>query len=661
MCGICGFVPRSGKGIPDLDLLKRMAGRLQHRGPDSCGYYRDRHAALAHTRLSVIDIEGGAQPLSNERDDIWVTFNGEIFNYIELRHELCALGHVMRTQSDTEVIVHAWEQWGRECFSRFNGQWAIGIWDVRARTLILCRDRLGIRPLYYTVTPDRFLFASEVKSLIADPGVARSLDPAGLAELFTFWGPVAPRTVFRDVSEVRPGHTLELNADSLAADERCYWAISFPAAGDYAAADVAVEAERLRSRLTEVSRLRFTRSDVPVGAYLSGGLDSSVTSAVVAAQTDAPLTTFSLRFSDAEFDEGGYQQSMANLLGTEHHEVFVSRSDIGRVLPEVVYHAERPILRAAPAPLLLLSRLVRQRGYKVVVTGEGSDEVFAGYDIFRELKVRLFLARNPGSRKRAELLPRLYPWMVRAPGKAPAFAHAFFSRNTRLDDPAISHRPRWDTTAALTGLLEAELRAAVSAHRVDEELLARLPAQHARWDPIARAQWLEMTTLLPGYILSAQGDRMLMANSVEGRYPFLDHTLVEYAAALPMHLKLFALDEKHMLKLACADLVPPEILRRPKQPYRAPDAACFFGKAAPDWIDDLLAPAHVARARIFRPQAVEQLLQKSAQVDGVGMSNSDNMRLLGVVSTMLLHQQFIEGSGGGKTEHLNPMTVIDKA
>jgi len=661
MCGICGFVPPARESVPDLDLIKRMIGRLRHRGPDSCGYYRDRRAALGHARLSIIDVEGGAQPLSNEDETIWITFNGEIFNYLELRAELAARGHVMRTRSDTEVIVHAWEEWGSGCFERFNGQWAVAIWDVRKRKLILSRDRLGIRPLYYYTAPQSgFLFASEAKALFADPSVPRGFDPAGLAEVFRFWCPVAPRTVFSGVKEVRPGHILEFDADISSVSEKAYWTIDFPDDGEYAAVNVERECENLMYRLKEASRLRFTRSDVPVGAYLSGGLDSSVTSAVVAGETEAPLSTFSLRFSDSEFDEGVYQYSMAKRLGTTHHEVLASRSEIGAVFPEVVRHAERPVLRTAPAPLFLLSRLVRSEGYKVVVTGEGSDEVLAGYDIFRELQVRLFLARNPQSKYRAQVLQRLYPWMARSPGKAPAFAQAFFSKNTDPTDPAVSHRPRWDSTAAVTALLEPELSREVSAHRVDDELVARLPSQHKRWHPVARAQWFEMSTLLPGYILSSQGDRMLMAHSVEGRFPFLDHNLVEHAGALPMHLKLFALDEKHLLKLGAARLLPQEILKRPKQPYRAPDAASFFGSSQPDWVDEVLNERSVAEAGIFRPQAVSKLLEKCRRIDGEQMSNTDNMRFVGVLSTMLLYEQFINGTGGDDTLHPGPVTAIDR-
>ncbi len=305
MCGICGIV--STGPPPDLSLLRRMTGRLGHRGPDGNGYYRDGRAALGHTRLAIIDTQGGAQPLCNEDESLWVTFNGEIFNYVELGAELRDRGHVLRTASDTEVVVHAWEEWGEQCFTRFNGQWALALWDRREQRLVLSRDRLGVRPLFYTQGPDGLLFASEVKALFADPAVPRDLDPGGLDQTFTYWSTVAPNTVFRGVRQVEPGHYVVLDSGGLRS--AAYWQLSFPERGREPEQDLRATAEDLRERVVEASRLRFLRSDVPVGAYLSGGLDSSITTAVVARYTDAPLHTFSLRFSDSELDEGQYQSS----------------------------------------------------------------------------------------------------------------------------------------------------------------------------------------------------------------------------------------------------------------------------------------------------------------------------------------------------------------
>jgi asparagine synthase (glutamine-hydrolysing) len=657
MCGICGFI--SAGGPPERSLIERMVGRLSHRGPDGSGWYRDATAALGQARLAIIDTAGGAQPLSNEDGTIWITFNGEIFNYVELAEQLRAAGHRFKTASDTEVIVHSFEEWGERCFERFNGQWALALWDAKRRRLVLSRDRMGVRPLYYTQSRGRFLFASEVKSIFADPSVERELDPAGLDEVFTFWCPVAPRTVFKGVRELAPGHCAVLQDGRLS--ETAYYRNDFPEAGTEACQDLEENGRRLREKLIEAARLRFLRSDVPVGAYLSGGIDSSITASIIARYTSAPLRTFSLRFADAEFDEGGYQAEMVRRLGTDHRDVVVTAEDIAGAFPDVVWHAERPILRTAPAPLFLLSKLVRESGYKVVVTGEGADEVLGGYDIFREAKARLQWARNPGANEEARLLERLYPWMARSPGKAPSFARAFFGKNLDLADPALSHRPRWDSTAAIKGLLSAEAREEMAGLDSAGELTGRMPQESARWDPLARAQWLEMTTLLPGYILASQGDRMLMANSVEGRFPFLDPEVIALANSLPAEHKLHDFDEKHILKREFADLIPESILRRPKQPYRAPDAACFFNGTGRDWIDEATSERNISEAGIFDPASVAGLLAKCERVGGAKMSNTDNMRVVAVMSTMLLYKSFILGDGsGGKPEEMpKPVAIFD--
>jgi asparagine synthase (glutamine-hydrolysing) len=645
MCGVCGIV--SYDGPPDLTLLRRMTGRLQHRGPDGNGYFRDRCAALGHTRLAIIDTPGGAQPLCNEDGTVWVTFNGEIFNYIELREELQHRRHTFRTASDTEVIVHAWEEWREECFSRLNGQWAIALWDRRAERLVLSRDRLGVRPLFFTRRPTGLLFASEVKSLFADPSVERAFDPAGLDQTFTYWSPVAPRTVFRGVEQLEPGYYAILDRDGF--KKAPYWHITFPERGHEPPRDTQENADALRERIVEATRLRFLRSDVPVGAYLSGGLDSSVTAAVIACYTDAPLRTFSLRFSDSEFDEGQYQKKMSAVLGTQHEDIMVSSSDIAAVFPEVIWHAETPVLRAAPAPLFLLSKLVRDNGYKVVVTGEGADEVLAGYDLFREARVRLFWSRDQGSAKRTRAAELLYPWMARSPGRMPAIARSFFGRHLNPNDPALSHRPRWDSTSVIKSMLSRDLQDGTD-RAAAEDVVATMPPDSKGWDPLSRAQWLEMTTLLAGYILASQGDRMLMANSVEGRFPFLDRNVVDFANALPARHKLFGLEEKFLLKRAFADLVPEDILHRPKQPYRAPDASSFFTPDRPAWFEAVMAERAIEAAGVFEPSLVTGLMAKCERTAGENMSNTDNMRVLAVVSTQLTHEYFIAGSGYGALE-----------
>jgi len=659
MCGICGIVTTSGVTHPNYELIRRMMGIMRHRGPDGSGCYIDDTAALGHTRLSIIDVAGGAQPLTNEDHSLWITYNGEIFNYVELAKDLASLGHTFRTKSDTEVIVHAWEQWGVRCFERFNGQWALALWNSSDRSLVISRDRMGVRPLYYTCYADTFLFASEIKAIFSDDRVYRGFDPEGLNEIFTFWCPIAPRTAFQGVSELEPGHYAILRKGEL--ESKPYWTIGFPPGGRREEHSLPQNGRVLRDRLVDAVRLRFLRSDVPVAAYLSGGIDSCITAGIITRYTQAPLRTFSIRFTDPEFDEGPYQDEMVRKIGTDHSSIEVSAADIGRVFPDVVRHAERPILRSAAAPLFLLSKLVRDSGYKVVVTGEGSDEILAGYDIFRETKARLFLSRDPSSTKRARIVELLYPWMERSPAKVPSFAHAFFAQNLDPSDPAFSHRPRWDSSQSIKNLLTQSVRERMGGNQVGEELLARMPPEHMGWDPVSRAQWLEMKTLLPGYILSSQGDRMLMAHSIEGRFPFLDPNVVEFANGLPSWHKLLAFEEKCILKREFTDIVPESILKRPKQPYRAPDAASFFSADSPDWVEAVLEEGALRAAGIFEPASVARLVDKCRRNRGEKMSNTDNMRILAVLSTMLVHRSLIlaEDRTSIDAEPPEALTVID--
>jgi asparagine synthase (glutamine-hydrolysing) len=334
-------------------------------------------------------------------------------------------------------------------------------------------------------------------------------------------------------------------------------------------------------------------------------------------------------------------------LGSEHHEVVVSRKDIGDAFPAVIAQTERPILRTAPAPLFLLSKLVQQHGIKVVLTGEGADELFAGYDLFREAKVRRFWARQPQSRWRPRLLERLYPYLARSPVANQAMARQFFGRNlARAREPGFGHEPRWHTTGALKRLLSPDLQRALGGRDAAAELLSTLPEAFPRWSFLAQDQYMEIRTLLSGYLLSSQGDRMLMAHSVEGRFPFLDRDVAALANSLPAEYKLRVLDEKHVLKRAARELIPQEILSRPKQPYRAPDALSFVGETAgakgPGWVDEVLDEAALRDSGVFDPTAVRTLAKKCRERAPLGqLSNSDNMAMVGVLSTQLLYHQFV--------------------
>jgi asparagine synthase (glutamine-hydrolysing) len=643
MCGIAGYVAlHDDVPPPDLESLSNMAGAIRHRGPDEFGLYRDRWAGFAHARLSIIDLASGQQPLSNETSRLWIVFNGEIFNYLELREELQARGHRFKTKSDTEVIVHAYEQWGDDAFRRFNGQWAVALWDADERKLVLARDPYGVRPLHVTEHAGRLYFASEVKAIFAaDASIPRAFDPVGLDQILSFWGPVPPRTVFAGVTEVEPGAVRTYHRGAVTTSWA--WTPSYPGDGHEAFAgslDDAVVA--VREALENATSLRMLRADVPVGSYLSGGLDSSFVAALGLRAKGQQFSTFSLRFEDAEYDETGFQRQMVEYLGSDHHEVMVSRADIARAFPDVIRHTERPILRTAPAPLFLLSKLVQDAGIKVVLTGEGADEQFAGYDLFREAKVRRFWGRAPDSSWRPLLLDRLYPYLARSPVSQRAMARQFFGQQLGAwRDPGFGHDPRWRSTAALRRLVQPPMRPANGEPDVRDAFLQSLPAAFASWSPLAQDQYIEIRTLLSGYLLSAQGDRMLMAHSVEGRFPFLDRQVGALADSLPASYKLRVLDEKHVLKKAARGLVPESILARTKQPYRAPDALAFAGEGA-EWIDEIASDRAVRDAGVFVPALVQQLVSKCRTRAGVGQfSNSDNMAVVGVLSTQLVYDQLI--------------------
>jgi asparagine synthase (glutamine-hydrolysing) len=639
MCGIAGILNFTGEPV-DPCLPRRMIGQLRHRGPDGVGFHLDANVGLAHARLSILDLAGGHQPMTNEDQTLWITFNGEIFNYVELREELIGKGHRFATRSDTEVILHAYEEYGEDCVRAFNGQWAFAIWNSRERTLFLSRDRMGVRPLFYHITPESFTFASEMKSILALPGVRRELDPIALDQIFTFWVSLPPRTIFKEIQELPPGHSLVIE-HGVATLQR-YWQPRFEPVSNGAKSEDDY-AEALRDLLRDATRLRL-RSDVPVGAYLSGGLDSTVVTALIRQCSDVELRTFSIAFDDPEFDESAYQREATRFLQTDHQEVRCTHRDIGRVFPDMIWHTEKPVLRTAPAPLFLLSKLVREHDYKVVLTGEGSDEILGGYDIFKEAKIRHFWSAQPDSRRRPELLKRLYPYLPNLQNQSSAYLQAFFHVGARDSaGPFFSHVPRWELTSRLKMFFSDDVRAETQGYDGYGELKALLPAGYDDWDYFCQAQYLETGHLLPGYILSSQGDRMAMAHSVEGRFPFLDHRVVDFAAGLAPSLKMKVLNEKHLLKLCAKDLIPSSVRERSKQPYRAPDGKSFFHDTRPEYVDELLSPERVRADGIFHPQAVGKLAQKFREGKAIGIK--DNMALTGILSTQLLIDQYVTHFG----------------
>ena len=647
MCGIAGALLVQGEAaLPDP---ARMIATLRHRGPDETGCLRSPMCVLASARLSIIDLQTGGQPVANEDESVWTVLNGEIFNYIELRAELLGLGHRFRTRSDTEVIVHAYEEYGDRFLERLSGQFALALWDARRQRLLLARDPVGIRPLFYTRVGGQLLFASEVKAILAVAPQAARLDEQGLAQVFTFWGTVGERTVFKGIRSLPPGHRLivEQGAERLEG----YWDWAFPEGQGRTDLSLEEAAEDLRSLLSSVVRQQL-RADVPVGAYLSGGLDSSGIAALAREQVGT-LQTFSITFEDPEFDESAYQRQMADFLGVRHCAFRCTALDIGNAFPDLIRHTETPVLRTAPAPLMLLARHVHESGFKVVLTGEGADEVFGGYDLFKEGKIRRFWARQPDSKWRPLLFSRLYPYLARSPVANPHFARLFFGQRLgELDNPFYAHLTRWSSTRGIFKLLSPELLASLSSAKPEEELMRLLPAGFAAWSDLARDQYVEVKTLLEGYLLSSQGDRVSMAHSVEGRVPYLDPQVIEFANALSPRYKLRGLHEKLLLRCALRQSVPEAILRRVKQPYRAPDSRCFFEDGRPlPYVQELMSPANVRRSGYFRPEAVERLLEKCGS--GRALGAADNMAFLGVLSTLLLQEQFF----GGRAAQAPPVSA----
>jgi len=395
MCGIAGIINLKQPQPITPDALKRMVSIQRHRGPDESGAYLDDYIGLAQARLSIIDLGGGTQPIHNEDKSLWIIYNGEVFNYPELREKLVKLGHKFYTSSDTEVILHLFEEKGVECLNELNGQFAIAIWNSNNKTLFLARDRVGIRPLFYTIQNERLYFASEIKSIFANNEITRSLDPQSLDQVFTFWTTLPEKTIFNDINELPPAHYMVLSEKGISTN--CYWQLPFSKNSQQSNRKVEDLVHEVSETFMDAVKIRL-RADVPVGSYLSGGLDSSGITETVKNNFNNELRSFGIRFENEDYDEGSYQNEMVDYLKVNHSEITASNSDIGSNLEDVLWHTEKPLLRTGPIPLYLLSNLVNQNGYKVVLTGEGADEIFGGYNIFKEAKIRKFWAKDPDSK-----------------------------------------------------------------------------------------------------------------------------------------------------------------------------------------------------------------------------------------------------------------------
>lgn len=636
MCGITGILNLNSDEPIEETTLRRMLASLRHRGPDQFGIYLNRQVGLGNARLSIIDLSSGQQPISNEDDTLWIVFNGEIFNYVELRPVLESRGHTFKTNTDTEVILHLYEDHGPDCLRHLNGQFAIAIWDARDQSLFLARDRVGIRPIFYALRHGRLVFGSEIKSLLASQLVQAEIDPQSLDQIFTFWSTVSPKTTFKDIYEVPAGHYLLAKENNFRLEQ--YWQLDFPAFNHQPVPKFAEVVEEFGELLIDATQIRL-RADVPVGAYLSGGLDSSTTSAIIRNYTNNRLDTFSIAFSDPDFDESSYQKEMAAFLGTEHQVIYADYHDIGQAFFDSIWHTETPILRTSPAPLYLLSRLVRQNNYKVVLTGEGADEFLAGYNIFKEAMVRRFWSRQPDSKIRPLLLQKLYPY-IKDLASGSSYLNAFFGEGlTETDSPFYSHVVRWRNNSRTKRFFSNELQVDLAGASAPMDSI-KLPAEFHTWHPLHQAQYLEISIFLSEYLLSSQGDRVGMAHSIEGRYPFLDYRVIEFSNRIPPEYKLRGLTEKFILRKLASRWLPAEIWQRPKRPYRAPIHRSFFNAATLETTLDLLSEDRINLTGYFKSSAVMQLVNKA--VKGAKLSETDDMALAGILSTQLVHSLFVD-------------------
>jgi asparagine synthase (glutamine-hydrolysing) len=631
MCGIAGVVAEREKSPPERPRLVEMAARLRHRGPDGDGVYIDAHAALVHTRLSIIDIEGGRQPLSNEDGTVWTVFNGEIYNFAELRERLQARGHRFQTNCDTEVIVHLYEDEGDECIKQLRGMFALAIWDCRRQRLLLARDRLGKKPLVYTVQGGMLAFASELNALMAVPGVPRELNPAAVDQYFSLGYIPHPQTIYRDVFKLPPAHFAVFEEGQLLLER--YW--SFGNEPQLAAQSEAEICEQVRAELTEATRLRLV-SDVPLGAFLSGGVDSSIVVALMQQLSSQPVKTFSIRFAESEYDESGHAKLVAKHLGTEHHEFLVEENSFD-VLPALVWHFGEPFGDASALPTWFVSKLTRQ-AVTVALTGDGGDEVFCGYDRYKVLQR---LAQFDLLPTRARQLAGSAAVRRMLPGEHSSRlarrAHTFL----RL--LALSPRERLSRIAAVifseaskSNLYNADF-AWIARDKEPLSFLEYAGDHVTEREFIAHATLVDQLTYLPGDILT-KVDIASMAHGLECRSPLLDQNVVALAARIPLSLKLRGNCGKYILKRAFADMIPQEILRRRKQGFVVPIARWFRGELKDYLREVLLDPSTLGRG-YFQVSAVQQLIDE--HLTGV---QDHSRRLWALLCFELWHRQVFDSS-----------------
>jgi asparagine synthase (glutamine-hydrolysing) len=600
-----------------------MCDRIEHRGPDDEGFYVEGGVALGMRRLSIIDLFTGHQPISNEDGSVWIVFNGEIYNYREIRDLLISRGHTFQTESDTEVIVHLYEDEGEACVERLRGMFAFAIYDKRERKLFMARDRVGVKPLHYAVVAGGIVFGSEIKSLLQHKAVNREVNFEAISDFFSYGYVPDPHSAFRGIEKLPPGHTLTFKDSRLTT--RCYWDFDYPERNREPVREESYYIERLRELLAESVRLRLV-SDVPLGAFLSGGIDSSTVVAMMAREMGRPVKTFSIGFTEASFDELDYARITARHFNTEHHE-FVVTPDVCNIVEEIVWHHDEPFADVSSIPTYIVSKMAREH-VTVALSGDGGDELFAGYERYLVDSERAKFERVPRFIRRGVMLPLSRALPSGAYGKN-------FLRNIALDGDeryvdSLSHFHE----EKKRGLLSTEFLNAIKDHDSSEEFrrIYNSPASRERIDHLL---YLDSKTYLPGDIMT-KVDRMSMAHSLEAREPLLDHKLIEFVAQIPSSLKLRGSETKSILKRAIRGLIPDEIIDRKKQGFDVP-IQHWFKKDLRAMLLDTLTGSRARQRGYFKPGAVEAILDEHMR------GRRDNSRhLWGLLTLELWHHQFID-------------------
>ncbi len=603
MCGIFGEVAYQGGAGASIGPA---LAALRHRGPDASGEWSDGLCALGHRRLAIIDLsEAGRQPLGNEDGTVWITFNGEVYNFADLRKDLERLGHRFRTRTDTEAIVHAYEQWGTDCVGRLRGMFALAVWDQRKRRLFLARDRVGKKPLFYTRQAHRFLFASELQGLLADPEIPREVDPAAIDTYLSYGYIPAPASAFRGIDKLPPAHWLMLDLASGVPEIKVerYWDLAY---GPKWRVSEGEACEAIRETLTEAVRLRMV-SDVPLGVFLSGGIDSSIVVGLMAGLSDRPVKTFSIGFEEAAFNELEHARRVAERWGTDHHPQVI-RADASAVLGTLARHFGEPFADSSAIPTYYVARITRQ-DVTVALNGDGADESFAGYERYLATRLAERIRRVPGLRRVATMASRLLPDST-DPHNRVRRARRFLAA---VRQPLKRRYGRWLTylsEEAKARLYTDEFRDQLGA-RDEEPWLDALFEDGGGLDPVDSAMAVDVRSYLP-FDLLVKADITSMANSLEARSPFLDHRVMEFAARLPVDLKLRGRSAKYLLKRAFAEILPPENVFRRKLGFGIPVGDWLRGPLRELLCDSLLDGAGASRG-YFRPDRLRAVVAEHTE------------------------------------------------